>query len=222
MNRQVLKGFCSQTNKKLSFREKYNFKNYGKYGVYIYLITSAGTFTTFYYLISRNYIDKKATFNWLESKGYKPQTYIDKYGDGKINVALAYTCLFVSKPLRIVFTCVLAGYLSKVRSQEVKKVAKQSLLKQFGVAGFSVYMSFWAFTGLTMYYLVKNKYIDRTKVTSKIKGTFLESYYNNVEKRLGDKNADIVVAYFLNAILEIVRLPAFIFFFKLYMKRKGK
>ncbi len=30
------------------------------------------------------------------------------------------------------------------------------------------------------------------------------------------------VAYFLNAILEIVRLPTFIFFFKLYMKRKGK
>ena len=78
--------FCQ----KISFRDKYNFRKFGQLGTFIYLGISISTFTTFYFLIKYKYIDSSKLIYWLENKGYNTKETLQKYGDGKINFALAY------------------------------------------------------------------------------------------------------------------------------------
>lgn len=206
------KRFCENQVKKESFFKRWDFKKFGKLGGGIYLCTSAGGFAFFYLMISNDIIKKEVILSYLQQHGYK-------IGEGKVNLALAYACLFASKPIRIVFTCLLAGYLTKKKSSNTQP--RKGIIKRYGIKGFSIYMAYWIGTGFIFYYLIKYKYIDREKVESKIQGTMIENYYTKIKTKIGSNNVDIAVAYFINAIFEIVRLPTFILFMK-YLIKKGK
>jgi hypothetical protein len=183
------------------------------------------TFTTFYLLISKNIIRRDNLIKYLNDKGYNPQEAIDKYGNGKVSFALAYLCLFITKPLRLILTCVFAGFLSRVKApiptqnpiNNSNPKSNKSILKQYGAKGFALYMSYWVLSGLFIYYLVVNKYINTDKVIDKIQGTMLERYYNKIK---GSKSTDFAIAYLINACLEVVRLPTFLLFARYFLRKK--
>lgn len=219
--------------------KKFDYRQFGKLGIKVYLSISLSSFSIAYILIRQNVISKNYVFGFLEKRGYNPNQYIEKYGENKINLALAYLILFSTKPIRLILTFVLSGYIvgrkkgvlprlslsifrkpSPSSSASVTTNKKMSLLKKFGPLGFGIYMLYWMSTGLILYFLLKRKYIDTDSIIKKTSNNeTIHKYYNKIEKKIGSNNKDIAVAYLLNAVLEIIRLPTFLYFFRKFTKK---
>lgn len=216
----IKKQFCTSDNLP---KKKWDIRQYGKVGMVIYLSTFAVTFPTFYYLISRNYIDKNKLIEYIDSKGYETKKYITKFGENNINFALAYLCLFTTKPLRIIFSCVLAGYITKPKSEPKinlnETVGKKSgffsksTLMKLGTKGIALYCFTYTFGFFFFYQLTKHKYIKTEKIDELVKDTKLEYYNLKAKEKLGENKISLATAFFLNEIFEIFRLPFVIWVF---------
>lgn len=218
------KSFCTSNNPNLVPKKKWDIKQYGKVGMVIYLSTFAVTFPTFYYLISRNYIDKNKLIEYIDSKGYDTKKYITKFGENNINFALAYLCLFCTKPLRIIFSCVLAGYMTKPKSDTNVKISNEaagkksslfskSTLKKLGTKGIALYSFLYLFGIFSFYQLTIHKYIKTEKIDELVKDTKLEYYNIKAKEKLGENKVSLATAIFLNELFEIFRLPFVIWVF---------
>lgn len=212
------KSFCTSNNPNLVPKKKWDIRQYGKVGMVIYLSTFAVTFPTFYYLISRNYIDKNKLIEYIDSKGYETKKYITKFGENNINFALAYLCLFTTKPLRIIFSCVLAGYMTKPKSETIAKNSidstvkkpgffSKSTLMKLGTKGIALYSFLYLFGIFSFYQLTINKYIKTEKIDELVKDTKLEYYNLKAKEKLGENKISLATALFLNELFEIFRLP---------------
>jgi hypothetical protein len=213
--------------------KKFDYRQFGKLGIKVYLSISISSFSIAYFLIRQNFISKDFVFGHLERRGYNPSHYIEKYGENKINLALAYVILFSTKPIRIVLSFILSGYIVNRNKQVIPSTSlssstssasainkKISLLKKFGPLGLIIYTIYWISTGLILYILLKRKYIDTDSIIKKTSNNeTIHKYYNKIEKKIGSNNKDIAVAYLLNAVLEIIRLPTFLYFFRKFTKK---
>jgi hypothetical protein len=213
--------FCSTNLNNPAPKKRFDLRQYGKVGIAIYLSTFVITLPTFYYLISRNYIDKKKLTSYIDSKGYDTQKYIIKFGENNVNFALAYLCLFCTKPLRVAFSCILAGIIINKKSKSVvdksvnvnnvaapqNKIGKLEKLKKFGVKGLIIYCITYSVNFLFFYFLIKNKYIDVQKFDNLIKDTRLEEWNNKVKQKVGEGSIILATSFFLNELFEVVRLP---------------
>lgn len=177
-------------------------------------IISISTITTFFYIYKSNILDSKYALNILDQKLIKRQ-YLSIITDTQRNLLFTLFSYTISFPIRRFLA---KSIINKFNSNN--KNNKKSLIQRFGLIGFSIYMSYWVVTGIIIYYLVSYKYIDTNKFLKLIEGSYIENYYRRIEKKYGEGKTDFVVAYVINACLEIVRLPTFIFFFKLFSRKK--
>lgn len=174
--------------------------NFSKVSIKNVLIKSSiitGSSYGFYKLINR--VDKK-------------NVYIIHKDKNTNDAILTSICTMFTLPIQLKIANKIDIYLGK------KKKNNGGILKKFGMIGFTIYMSYWVITGIFVYYLVKNKYINKEKLELKIKESIFKNYYEKLNKKIGDKGSDFILAYFINGILEIVRLPTFLLFMKKFMK----
>jgi len=226
------KSFCKKlessnpsTSKSNSFLSKWDFKKYGTYGTVIYLSTFAVCFPSFYFLIKYKYISKDWLLNFFNNKGYDVQKYVTKFGETKVDLAYAYLCLFVTKPFRIAFTCLLAGYLinrkNRVSSPKIKKEGKlKQLAKTHGKKILVLYTLYWIFTGISLYFLIKNNIIDKSYAEGIIKKwEWTSKKYENLKTKYGENAINLSMAIILNELFEVVRLPTFLLYVKFFIKK---
>ena len=147
-------------------------------------------------------------FNCVDKK-YVYKIHQDKSTN---NAILTSICTISTLPIQFKLANYLDNYFGR------KKKNNGGILKKFGMIGFTIYMSYWVITGIFVYYLVKNKYINKEKLEVKIKESPFKNYYEKLNKNIGDKGSDFILAYFINGVLEIVRLPTFLLFMKKIMK----
>ena len=108
---------------------------------------------------------------------------------------------------------------SSTTTNKTNKKEKKGILKQFGVIGIVLYFSYWILTGVIIYFLVKKKYIKREKMEEIInKNEYTKNYYSKIKNTFGDSSIDFALAYCINAILEVVRLPSFLLFARYFIK----
>lgn len=145
----------------------------------------------------------------------KNQHYINKIVMNDYTTISKY---FVSNAVPCFYLLLLLHTLNKSR---VKVANNNSLMNRFGKVGVAIYFGYWILTGVIIYYLVVNKYIKREKIENAInKYEYLANVYKKIHNKLGDKYTDFALAYTLNSALELVRLPTFLLFMKIIMKRK--
>mmetsp|Transcript_41623 Transcript_41623/g.43588 ORF Transcript_41623/g.43588 Transcript_41623/m.43588 type:complete len:149 (+) Transcript_41623:402-848(+) len=136
---------------------------------------------------------------------------------------------FSTKPLRIIFTCLLAGYLTRKNtpkniSPSISKsspstntsttVKKASLfskegIKKYGPRGFLLYSCLCLSTHFIIYGLIRYEYISRKRMEAKIKDTRVEKSYDWIVSKLGDRGTDFALAFAINELGEPIRLPTF-------------
>jgi hypothetical protein len=95
-------------------------------------------------------------------------------------------------------------------------------LKKFGKFGLIFYSSYVAIAYATFYLLLEYKYLDVNKVIDWFESRGLNKYIN-IRKRVSKANpklVNLIVAYILNQVFEVVRLPTTILFLTYWMRRR--
>jgi hypothetical protein len=101
-----------------------------------------------------------------------------------------------------------------------KKEGMFAKLKQFGKFGLIFYFTYWAATGIGFYILFKNKILDMDKAISWTEKMGLNKIVDirKLKDKLGEEYSTVVVAYAVNSLFEIVRLPTTIAFLTFWVK----
>lgn len=160
-------------------------------------------------IVGISYMSHKYLYSYVKESKFKNNLISDK---NTSDLIVTTTLVTFSLPLQLKFAEYISNYIVN------KKKKDGGMIQKFGVLGFTIYMSYWVITGIIVYLLVKNKFINKEKLESKINDSPFKNYYQSLKNKLGDKGSDFVLAYFINAILEIIRLPTFLLFMKKFMK----
>lgn len=201
------------TNQKEVIKQgKWNIRQFGKTGVKVFVIMAICVFSTIYYLVSREYIKKTWIITKLNHYGYNPQKYIDKIGEKYVDVAIAYALHYATNPIRLVLSCIIAGYITKPKTANKSSGMKLKLL--------GLYSSFWLGGAFLIYFLVKSNRLDLEKILQldSTKSGNLNEYYKSICTTVNNK--ELAQTLIINTGLEVVRLPICWIIYKFLMKKK--
>lgn len=99
----------------------------------------------------------------------------------------------------------------------------QKMMKKYGKVGITTYISMYIGTGVIFYYLIKLRYIDPNKAVDNYERKGLNKYADlRATMAKCEPYTDLGLAFGINEIFEIVRLPLFIGFMTIYFKLKKK
>lgn len=95
-------------------------------------------------------------------------------------------------------------------------------ITEFGIFGLVFYITTYISTGVIIYFMVKNKIIDKEGVLRFSDKINLERFFDmrKAIKKVGDSNVDLALAIAVNEILEVIRLPLVIMFLTRICRKK--
>jgi hypothetical protein len=180
------------------------------------LVISTITITGIYFL--RNNFNNNNEFVWINNNDYLNKLIQTSNTNNNHNEDIYRYYLSTILPSSYILIL-----LYSINNSRVKKVNDNSLLNRFGKVGVAIYFGYWILTGIIIYFLVVNKYINREKLEEQIKKyQYLASVYEKISSKIGDKYTDFAIAYTLNSAFELFRLPTFLLFMKFLAKKKSR
>lgn len=192
--------------------KKWDIRQFGKLGLKIYIGMAIGGFAFWYILVSREYLSKELIIKKLEEHGYNPRKRISNIGEKYVNAALAYAIHFATNPIRIVLTCLIAGYITRRKGMSKLPMQIKPKLQFLGI-----YTSLWLVSGFMVHSLIKSKQLSLDQLLQSFKNDSIVHYYDRLSRKLGDKT--LAQTLLLSVALEVFRLPICWTIFKFAIKK---